>query len=104
MPRRPKAVALTGAQIDILLSLPEPALRDALKRLQLEPESAPQIQAHLIAAGVAVLNAREQELESTAAMTELLPMIKAAGIDLPPAVIEQALNRAAGVQADDGEA
>lgn len=104
MPRKTNAVRLTGAQIDILLNLPEPALRDALKRLQLEPDSAAQIQAHLIAAGVAVLKAREQELSKAAAMAELLPIIKAAGIDLPPAVIVKALNRAAGVQADDGEA
>lgn len=108
MARKIKPVRLTGVQIDILLNLPEPALRDALKRLQLEPDSAPQIQAHLeahlIAAGVAALEAREQELSSIVAMVELLLMLKAAGMDLPPAVIEKALNSAAGVQADDGEA
>ena len=104
MPRKTAAVKLTGAQIDILLSLPEPALRDALKRLSLEPESARRIQADLIAAGVAELKARQEQAAQSAAMAELLPMIKAAGIELPDAVITKHLNRAAGVQADDGEA
>ena len=37
MPRRPteKTARLTGAQIDSLMNLPEPALRDALQRLRL---------------------------------------------------------------------
>jgi hypothetical protein len=53
MPRRPteKAARLTGAQIDDLLNLPEPALRYALERLKLQTAATEQIQqAQLMAA------------------------------------------------------
>jgi hypothetical protein len=40
MPRRPKAVALTGAQIDAILELDDAALRDAIDRLKAEAQYA----------------------------------------------------------------
>jgi hypothetical protein len=73
VPRKTNAVRLTGAQIDDLLNLPEPALRDALQRLKLQ--TAPTAQT------------RQQQIVEGLEATEWLES-----------------RRAAGVQADDGEA
>ena len=54
MARRPteRAARLTGAQIDDLLNLPEPALRDALQRLKLQTAPTAQTRQAQIVAGL----------------------------------------------------
>ena len=80
MPRKTNAVRLTGAQIDALLTMGEPHITAALKRLRLR-----------------TTDADTEQVGS--AIVELLTA------DLPDSTPNPYLKRrAAGVQADDGEA
>jgi hypothetical protein len=93
MARLTKAVKLTGAQVDALLTLNDGALREALYRLRAQTK-APSVE-ETAAEIVSLLTQPSDDLQILAAMASSLHTTELA---------VEALNSAAGVQADDGEA
>jgi hypothetical protein len=96
MARLSKAVKLTGAQVDALLTLNDEALREALYRLRAQTK-APSVE-ETAAEIVSLLTAPTADEQILAAMASSLQTTELA---------VEALNStelAAGVQADDGEA
>ncbi len=90
MPRKTKAVRLTGAQIDALLTMGEPHITAALKRLRLRTTDADTEQ---VGSAIVDLLTADRESVESALLAARVP-------DLEQAL----LNKTAGVQADDGEA
>jgi hypothetical protein len=82
MPRRPteKAARLTGAQIDDLLNLPEPALRDALQRLKLQTAPTAQTRQQQIVEGLEAaewLESRRAGVEAALAAASVPDLVAA---------------------------
>ena len=82
MPRRPseKTARLTGAQLDSLMNLPEPALRDALQRLKLQTAPTAQTRQAQIVEGLEAaewLESRRAGVEAALAAASVPDLVAA---------------------------